>query len=280
MRHLSPNLDMLRRALRYQRLCGGVLALHEEDPALSAGGSMHEGEVSARLGVGGIPSLSESTMVARDAALALDEGARVHFQHLSARQSVEAVAAAKAAGARVSAEVCPHHLVLTDEAVVDLDTRVKMNPPLRTEADRQALIAGLRDGTIDCVATDHAPHARDEKEVPFEEAPFGTTGLETAFAALHTELVLPGLLPLEVLIERMTSAAQLFGLPGPRIVPGQPANLALLDLEARWTVGESGYESRSDNCAFAGRTLTGRVLLTVAAGAVAYRERSFAVSAA
>ena len=271
---------MLRRALRYQRLCGGVLALHEEDPSLSAGGAMHEGEVSARLGVSGIPSLSEATMVARDAALALAEGARVHFQHLSARESVEAVAAAKAAGAHVTAEVCPHHLTLTDRAVLGLDTRVKMNPPLRAERDRRALIDGLRDGTIDCVATDHAPHARDEKEVPFEEAPFGTTGLETAFAALHTELVLPGVLPLALLVERMTAGAQVMGLPVPRIAPGDPANLALVDLRARWTVGEHGYESRSDNSCYAGRTLTGRVLLTVAAGAVAYRERAFALSAA
>jgi dihydroorotase len=271
---------MLRRALRYQLLCGGVLALHEEDPALSAGGAMHEGEVSARLGVGGIPSSSESTMIARDAELADDEGARVHMQHLSARRSVDAIAAAKAMGARVSAEVCPHHLVLTDEAVTGLDTRMKMNPPLRTEDDRQALIAGLRDGTIDCVATDHAPHARDEKEVPFEQAPFGTTGLETAFAALHTELVLPGILSLETLLDRMTAGAALFELPVPRVAVGEPANLVLLDLDARWTVGESGYESRSDNSCFAGRTLTGRILLTVAAGAVAYRERSFALSAA
>jgi dihydroorotase len=155
-----------------------------------------------------------------------------------------------------------------------------MNPPLRAEPDRAALVAGLRDGTIDCVATDHAPHARDEKEVPFEEAPFGTTGLETAFASLHTALVLPGVLRLGLLVERMTAGAALFDLPVPRIAVGAPANLALLDLGARWTVGESGYESRSDNCAFAGRTLTGRVLLTVAAGAVAYRERSFALSAA
>ena len=155
-----------------------------------------------------------------------------------------------------------------------------MNPPLRAEGDRRALIDGLRDGTIDCVATDHAPHARDEKEVPFEEAPFGTTGLETAFAALHTELVLPGVLPLALLVERMTAGAQVMGLPVPRIAPGDPANLALVDLRARWTVGEHGYESRSDNSCYAGRTLTGRVLLTVAAGAVAYRERAFALSAA
>jgi dihydroorotase len=219
-------------------------------------------------------------MVARDAALALVEGARVHFQHLSARESVDAVAAAKSAGARVTAEVCPHHLTLTDAAVAELDTRMKMNPPLRADSDRRALIDGLRSGTIDCVATDHAPHMRDEKEVPFEEAPFGTTGLETAFAALHTELVRPGLLPLGVLVERLTAGATVLGLPVPRIAKGEPANLALLDLDARWTVGESGYESRSDNSCFAGRELTGRVLLTVAAGAIAYRERSFAVSAA
>ena len=185
------------------------------------------------------------------------------------------MAAAKARGVRVSAEATPHHLTLTHEALLEeLHTRLKMNPPLRTEDDRQALIAGLRDGTIDCVATDHAPHARHEKEVPFEEAPMGTTGLETAFAALHNDLVLPGLLPLATLVERMTAGAALLDLPVPTIAPGEPANLVLVDLEATWQVGESGYESRSDNCCFAGRTLQGRVVLTVAAGAVAFRERA------
>ncbi|HEU4656656.1 MAG TPA: dihydroorotase [Capillimicrobium sp.] len=271
---------MLRKALRYQKLVGGVIALHEEDPSLSGDGVMHEGAVSARLGLAGIPSLSESTMVARDAALALDEDARVHFQHLSARESVEAVAAAKAAGAKVSGEASPHHLLLTDEAVLSLDTRMKMNPPLRTEADRQAVIAGLRDGTLECIATDHAPHARDEKDVPFEAAPMGTTGLETAFAAVYTELVKPGVLPLALVVERLTAGARLMDLPTPRIAVGEPANVCLVDLAARWQVGEAGYESRSENCCFAGRTFEGRVLLTVAAGNVAYRERSFAVSAA
>jgi len=271
---------MLRRAMRYQRLCGGVLALHEEDPTLSGRGVMHEGEISARLGLSGIPSLSEAVMVARDAMLARDEEARTHFQHLSAWQSVEALAAAKAAGAPVSGEASPHHLLLTDEAVLGLDTRMKMNPPLRTERDRQAVIAGLRDGTIECIATDHAPHAADEKDVPFEEAPMGTTGLETAFAAVYTGLVQPGILPLALVVERLTAGARLLGLPVPRIERGAPANLCLVDLEASWQVGESGYESRSDNCCFAGRRLHGRVLLTVAAGAVAYRERSFALSAA
>ena len=167
---------ILRRALQYQRLCGGVIALHEEDPELSGDGVMHEGAVSARLGMAGIPSLSESTMVARDGALAVYEDARVHFQHLSCVESVQALAAAKQAGARVSGEVCPHHLTLTDDMVRTLDSRFKMNPPLRSEPDRRALVEGLRSGVIDCVATDHAPHARHEKEVPFEEAPMGTTG--------------------------------------------------------------------------------------------------------
>jgi dihydroorotase len=268
---------MLRKALQYQRLAGGLLALHDEDPALSGRGAMHEGEVSALLGVAGIPSVSESTMVARDCALAGYEGARIHVQHLSCVESVHAVQAAKAAGIAVTCEVTPHHLCLTDDAVRALDTRMKMNPPLRTESDRRALIEGLRSGIIDCIATDHAPHARDEKEVPFEQAPMGTTGLETAFAAVHTELVVPGVLDLGLVVERMTAGGEAFGLPAPQVRVGDEANLVLVDLDAEWEVGEDGYESRSDNCCFAGRRLRGRVLLTVAAGAVAYRERAFAV---
>jgi len=271
---------LLRRALRYQRLCGGVVALHEEDPALSGTGVMHEGTVSVALGLDGIPSISESTMIARDALIAEYEDARVHFQHLSARSSVEALAAARARGARVSGEVTPHHLLYTDEALRTLDTSFKMNPPLRTEDDRQALIDALRDGTIECIATDHAPHSRDEKSVPFEEAPMGTTGLESAFAVLHTELVLPGVIALATLVERLTAGARLMELELPAIAVGRPANLCLADLAARWRVGESGYESRSANCCFAGLEVSGRVLLTVAAGAVAYRERAFALSAA
>jgi dihydroorotase len=271
---------MLRKALQYQRLCGGVIALHEEDPTLSRGGSMHEGAVSAALGLGGIPTIAESTMLARDAALAGYEEARVHFQHLSCAASVEALADGKARGWRVSGEVSPHHLLLTEEDVRGMDTRMKMHPPLATEADRQALIEGLRDGTIECVATDHAPHARDEKEVPFERAPMGTTGLETAFAALYSGLVLPGLLDLAVLVERMTAGARLFDLPTPLIAPGEPANATLVDLEAEWVAGERGWESRSENCCFAGRPLHARVLLTLAAGGVVYRERAFSVVAA
>ena len=273
--------SMLRTALQYQRLCGGVLALHEEDPSLSGRGVMHEGEVSARLGLAGIPSISESTLIARDAAIAGYEDGRIHVQHLSARESVEAVADAKARGVRISGEASPHHLTLTHEALLgDLDTRLKMNPPLRAEEDRRALIAGLRDGTIDCIATDHAPHAREEKEAPFEEAPMGTTGLETAFASVYTELVVPGVLPLALVVEKLTTGGALFDLPVPQIAKGEPANLCLVDLGASWEVGEAGYESRSENCCFAGRTLQGRVLATIAAGTVAYRERAFALTAA
>jgi dihydroorotase len=265
---------MLRKALQYQRLAGGIIALHEEDPALSGQGVMHEGAVSARLGMTGIPSLSESTMVARDAALARYEDARVHFQHLSCVESVEALQIAKNMDppARVSAEVSPHHLALTDAEVESLDSRFKMNPPLRSEADRQALIEGLRSGVIDCVATDHAPHAAHEKEVPFEEAPMGTTGLETAFAAVYTELVKPGVLGLDVLAERMTAGGALYGLLTPRIAVGETANLTLVDLEASWVAGEDGYASRSSNCSFDGRRLHGRVLLTIAAGAIVYQR--------
>ena len=270
---------VMRQALQYQRLAGRLLALHEEDPSLSGDGVMHEGAVSALLGLAGIPSVSESTQVARDCALAAYEQGRIHVQHVSARETVETLERAKAAGTQVTCEASPHHLLLTDEDVRSLDTNFKMNPPLRAEEDRLALVEALRSGAIDCVATDHAPHAREEKEHPFEQAPMGVTGLETAFAALHTGLVLPGTMELALLVERMTAGGEPFGLPVPRIDVGAPANVCLVDLDAEWEVGEPGYESRSTNCAFAGRHLTGRVRMTIAAGTVAYRERTFALGA-
>ncbi len=271
---------VLRKALQYQRLCGGVLALHEEDRSLSREGVMHEGALSAALGLDGIPTVAESTMVARDAELAGYEDARVHFQHLSCAASAETVAASKARGWRVTAEVTPHHLLLTDEAVRGMDTAMKMHPPLTSEEDRLALVDALRSGTIDCVATDHAPHAREEKEVPFEQAPMGTTGLETAFAALYTGLVLPGLLELAVLVERMSGGAPLFGLEPPAIVAGRPADLVVVDLEEQWIAGEHGWQSRSANCCFAGRPLQGRVQLTLAAGRLVHRDRALALAGA
>jgi dihydroorotase len=268
---------VLRLAFQYQRLAGRVLALHEEDPSLSGPGVMHEGKISSLLGVAGVPSVSESTMIERDVALARYEGGRCHILHLSAAESVAAVERAKREGVAVTAEVTPHHLTRTDEAVRSLDPSFKMNPPLRDESDRETLIEGLRSGVIDCVATDHAPHARQEKEAPFEQAPMGVTGLETAFAVLYTELVLPGLLGLGELVRSMNAGAGVYGLPVPTLAKGSPANLCLVDLEADWVVGESGYESRSENSCFAGRPLKGRVLVTMAAGSVVFRERSFAI---
>jgi len=267
----------LRQALQYQRLCGGVLALHEEDPALSADGVMHEGMTSALLGLAGIPSISESTMIGRDAEIARYERGRLHILHLSAAESVAAVQHAKEAGVEITCEVTPHHLTLTDDVVRSLDPRFKMNPPLRSEDDRSALVEGLRSGVIDCIATDHAPHSREEKEAPFEQAPMGVTGLETAFAALYTDLVIPGVIDLSLLVERITAGGAPYGLAAPTLARGSRANFCLVDLDAGWTVGEAGYESRSENSCFAGRELNGRVLMTVAAGTVAYRDRGFAI---
>ena len=266
---VAPGL--MRRALQYHSITGRRLAVHCEEPTLSREGQMHEGAVSAELGFAGYPSVAESLMVGRDLALAAYEGQPLHLLHLSARESVEALSRAQAAGVAASAEVTPHHLCLTDEAVRTLDPNVKMNPPLRSADDRGALIDGLRDGTIGAIATDHAPHARHEKEVPFEAAPFGVTGLETAFASLYTNLVEPGLLELGTLLERMSAGpARAYGLEPPRIAVGAPANLALLDTQASWQVEESGFRSRSANSWLLGQTLKGQVRMTVAAGKVVH----------
>jgi dihydroorotase len=206
-------------------------------------------------------------MVERDLALAGTEGRPLHLMHLSARESVAALDHALANGSSATAEVTPHHLVLTDDAVRSLDPNTKMNPPLRGPEDRAALRDALRRGAISCVATDHAPHARHEKDVPFEEAPFGVTGLETAFAALHTHLVEPVVLTLETLLERMSAGpARAFGLDEPRVEVGARANLVVLDLEEEWTVTEDGFRSLSANSWLLGETLRGRVLKTVADG--------------
>ena len=261
----SPGL--MRRALQYASITGRRLALHEEEPTLSRDGQMHEGAVSAELGFAGYPSVAESLMVARDIALARYESQPLHVMHVSAKESVELSAAAN----DVTAEVTPHHLCLTDEAVRSLDANLKMNPPLRSADDRAALIEGLRSGAITCVATDHAPHARHEKEVPFEEAPFGVTGLETAFAALYTYLVEPGLVPFETVLERMSGGpARAYGLEPPRISVGAPANLVLIDEHASWTVSEQGFRSRSVNSWLLGKTLKGQVRMTIAAGRVVF----------
>jgi dihydroorotase len=262
---VAPGL--LRRALQYSAAAGRPVAVHCEEPTLSCGGHVHEGLVSAELGFGGYPSVAESVMVARDLALAGYEARPLHLLHLSARESVDELRRARALGVQATAEVTPHHLCLTDDVVRSLDPNVKMNPPLRAGEDRAALLEALRDGTIEAIATDHAPHAREEKEVPFEEAPFGVTGLETAFSALYTQLVEPGVIPLATLLERLSAGpARIYGLEPPAIEVGARANLVLLDLDAVWHVDEGSFRSKSANSWLLGSTLHGRVVQTVAAG--------------
>jgi dihydroorotase len=260
---------LLQRALQYSSITGRPLALHEEEPTLTKGAHMHMGRVSAELGLAGYPSVGESVMVERDLSLAAAEAQPLHLLHLSAAESVAALRCAQEAGVRASGEVTPHHLVLTDEAVRALDPNGKMNPPLREEDDRIALLDALRDGTIECVATDHAPHARHEKDVPFEAAPNGVTGLETAFAALYTHLVKPGALPLATLLERMSAGpARVFRVDRPQVAAGARANLVLLDLERDWQVTD--FRSKSRNSWLLGQTLTGAVVMTIANGAVVH----------
>jgi dihydroorotase len=262
---------LLRRALQYNSAAGRRIAVHCEEPALSRGGHVHEGAVAAELGFGAWPSVAESVMVARDLALAAYEEQPIHLLHLSARESVDELSRAQSIGVQATAEVTPHHLCLTDEAVRSLDANVKMNPPLRADDDRKALIEALHDGTIGAVATDHAPHAPHEKEAPFEEAPFGVTGLETAFAALYTRLVATGLLPLPTLLERMSAGpARIYGLEPPRVARGVTANVVLLDLDATWRVHEGVFRSKSRNSWLLGETLRGRPVLTVADGRVVH----------
>jgi dihydroorotase len=262
---------LMRRALQYASTTDRPLALHCEEPALSHGGHVHEGRVAAELGFAGYPSVAESVAVERDLSLAAYEHGRVHVLHLSAAESVDALRRARQAGIAASGEATPHHLVLTDDAVRSLDPNVKMNPPLRAEQDRVALLDAVRDGTIEAIATDHAPHAAHEKEVPFEAAPFGVTGLETAFASLYTHLVEPGVLPLETLLERMSAGpARIFGLDRPRVAAGATANLVLLDLDGEWTVGEQPFRSRSGNSWLLGSKLTGAVRITLAGGRVVH----------
>ncbi len=261
---------LMRRALEYAKVFGRPLIQHAEDPALAAGGVVHEGLVSTTLGLRGMPSEAESVLVARDIALAELTGGWVHFAHLSCAQSVELVRQAKRRGARVTCEVTPHHLALTHEAVEGFNTDAKVNPPLRTEADRQALIEGLRDGTIDCIATDHAPHTDWEKAADFDSAPFGTSGLETALSVCVETLVVPGRLSWGQLIEKLSTApAKLAGIAGGSLVAGAEANVTLIDPDARWTVDPQRFVSKGRHSPFAGRTLTGVVVRTLYRGAEA-----------
>ena len=265
---------MVRFALEYGKQFEAVLALHSEDESLVGRGVVNEGVVSTRLGLPGQPDIGESIAVARDLALAEYTGGRVHICHVSTARTVEVIRQAKRAGVAVTAEVTPHHLLLTED---DIDnsypTNLKVNPPLRTETDRRALLAALQDGTIDCVASDHAPHAPHEKQVEFELAAFGTTGLETSLPIVLSEFVRAGLLDLNQLVERMAHGPrEAIGLPLVTLQSGQVADLTVIDPERVVTVDESYFESRSRNSAFLGRTFTGAATDVLVGGAFTMRD--------
>jgi len=261
------NADLYRRAMEYTLPFGVPVVSHAEDTYLSRGFTMNEGVVSTEIGLPGAPAAAEDVMVARDILLAELTGAHVHIAHLSTAGAVRLVRDGKARGVRVTAEVTPHHLVLTEEAVRGYDPNTKMAPPLRTKRDVEALVEALADGTIDCVATDHAPHALAEKEGEFDHAAFGVVGLETAVAVLLDRLVKPGLLPLPTLVSRLSrDPARLLNLPGGSLAPGAPADVTILDLERKTMVDPAKFRSKSRNTPFAGWMLTGAPWLTIVGG--------------
>jgi dihydroorotase len=264
---------LMRTALEYARTFGIPVADHCEEPTLSAGGVMHEGTVSTRLGLKGIPAAAEEIMVARDILLAELTGGHVHLCHMSTRGSVDLIRRGKERGVRVTAEACPHHFTLTHEACAGYDTNAKMNPPLREDADREAIRQALKDGTLDVIVTDHAPHHYDAKEREFDDAPNGIIGLETSLGLALTELVRGGILSLTDLVARMsTTPARLFRLPGGTLAPGSPADVVVFDPDVEWTVRPEEFYSRSRNTPFAGRRLFGRANTTIVRGQVVFQR--------
>jgi len=266
---------VLRRALEYAKAFGLTLVDHCEEPSLSDKAVMNEGPVSTWLGLRGMPAAAETIAVERDLRLAELTGGRLHLAHVSSAGSVDAIRRAKAAGLRVTAEVTPHHLLLTDQAVRDsqYDTATKVNPPLRAEADRQALLTALRDGTIDAIATDHAPHTVDDKKVEYDRAAFGVVGLETAVALCLDRLVGGQIVDLPRLVALLSSGpARVFGLPGGTLAPGSPADVTVLDLQKKRTVDPARFFSKGRSTPFAGWTLKGWPVLTVVGGRVAWRD--------
>ena len=268
-----PVMDsgLMRLALEYSLIFGVPVADHPEDLGLSRGGAMNEGLTATRLGLLGKPNASEDVHIMRDLLVAELTGGHVHLQHVSTRLGIEAIRQAKARGVRVTAEATPHHMLLTDEAVEGYRTEAKMNPPLRSRGDAEAVIEGLCDGTLDVLATDHAPHHYDEKEQAFDDAPNGIVGLETSLGLVHTHLVGKGLLDLPTLVERMSVApARAFGLSGGTLRDGAPADVTLIDPDARWTVASSRFVSKGRNTPFEGWELDGRAVMTVVGGRVVW----------
>lgn len=263
---------LMRTALEYARNFGIPVADHCEEPTLALGGAMNEGLMSAKLGLKGIPSEAEEIMAIRDILLARRTGGHVHLCHMSTRGSVDLIRWGKERHINVTAEVCPHHISLTEDAVDGYDTNAKMNPPLRTADDVAALRDAVKDGTIDVIATDHAPHHYDEKEREFADAPNGIVGLETALAVNVTWLVRPGILDVPTLVEKMSVApARIFHLPGGTLRPGSPADVTVFDPAAEWVVEPTRFRSKGRNSPYAGMTLTGRVHYTLVDGRVIHR---------
>jgi dihydroorotase len=267
--------SLMRMALEYALAFDIPVAVHAEELELSRGGSMNEGVVATRLGLTGIPNAAEDVMIARDLMLAELTGGRLHIQHVSTREGVEMIRRARSRGVRVTAEGSPHHFSLTEEAVEAYDTNAKMNPPLRSAADRDAVREGVRDGTLCIIATDHAPHHYDEKEQAFEDAPNGIVGLETALGVSLTELVHTELIDLSTLVERMSCApARAFSLPGGTLKVGSPADVTLFHPTAEWTVDPARFLSMSRNTPFAGRALRGRPVRTIVGGRTVWEQNS------
>jgi dihydroorotase len=263
------NAELMRRALLYAQHFDIPVIQHAEDLNLSAKGVMHEGEWSTRLGLQGIPGSAEDVMVARDLILTEDTGGRYHVAHLSTARSLDLVRGARERGLRVTCEITPHHLVLTDEEVAKtgFSTHCKMKPPLRSESDREALLQGLADGSVDCIASDHAPHHMDEKAVEFNLAPFGILGLETTLSLCLDRLVHAGVLSLPRLIELLsTGPARVLGLPGGTLKPGSPADVTVFDPDGEITIVAAGFRSKSRNTPFDGWKLRGRAVATVVDG--------------
>ncbi len=274
--HCVMNANIMQLALRYAAMVEVPIICHAEDTHLSAKGCMNEGYHATLLGLPGIPNTAESVIVARDIELARFTGGRVHFAHISTRESVDLIRRAKADGLQITAEVTPHHLVYTDAALSGYDTDFKMHPPLRAEVDRQALITGLLDGTIDAIASDHAPHTPDEKTLTMDHAPNGTMGLETSLGVILTHFYQNELLrPIEIIQRMSTQPAQCFNLPAGELAVGMPADITVIDPNLCWTVDPKRFESKSRNSCFKGNNLIGKAIATFVAGQNVYADPTF-----
>jgi len=268
------NSRLFRLAMEYAKMLDVLIIEHCQDPLLSAGGVMNEGVVSTKIGLKGDPGIAETVTVARDIEIALYLNARVHLAHMSLKRSCELIRFAKSQGIKVTAEACPHHFVLTDEACSSFDTSTKVNPPLRSKEDVEAIKEAIADGTIDCIVTDHAPHTKEDKEVGFDGAPFGLIGLETSLSLTITELVHPRIIDMCKMVDRMSFApARIVGLVNKGVIKqGFDADITIIDPDHEWTVTQEGFVSKSKNSPFIGRKLKGHVEYTICGGKTVYRR--------